>query len=233
MPTLLLKFKDKNLRRFWFKKGASVTIGRSEENHITIENLAVSGNHAKIDSVGDGYLLTDLNSKNGTFVNETLVSSHWLQNDDVITIVKHKLVFAFAEDEEQSANDSDTDQIMAIDTESHRAAMAKDSNTINKDVKKGQTGFLSYLTGGEGDIELNKKLTRVGKNSSSDIVVNGLMVAKTSFTISNRPNGYFLSYVAGMTKPRVNGKTVKELVRLKEFDTIDIGSMKLQFLYRK
>ncbi len=233
MPTLLLKFKDKNLRRFCFKKGVSVTIGRSEKNHIKIENLAVSNHHAKIDSVGDGYLLTDLNSKNGTFVNEKLVSSHWLQNGDVVAIVKHQLVFTLTEDEEQAANDTDMNQIMAIDTESQRATMSKDSDTLKANVKKEPTGILTYLTGGEGDIELRKKLTRVGKNSSSDIVVNGLMVAKTSFTITNRPDGYFLSYVGGMAKPRVNGETIKDLVRLKEFDTIDIGSAKLQFIYKK
>jgi pSer/pThr/pTyr-binding forkhead associated (FHA) protein len=225
MPTLLLKFKDKNLRRFWFKKGASVTIGRSEENNIIIENLAVSNNHAKLDSVGDNYILTDLNSKNGTFVNEVPVSSHWLQNGDVITIVKHKLVFTLADDEEQLLNTTDMDQITAKASNRYQ--------TTTSEGKTDQAGILTYLTGGEGDIELNKKLIRVGKNSSSDIVVSGLMVAQTAFTISNRPNGYFLNYVAGIIKPRINGKTVKDLVRLQEFDIIDIGPIKLQFLYKK
>jgi hypothetical protein len=36
--------------------------------------------------------------------------------------------------------------------------------------------------------------------------------------------------VGGMTKPKVNGVTVKEMVTLKDFDQIEIGSVKLQFV---
>ena len=233
MPTMTLKFKNKNLRRYRFKKGTSVTIGRAEDNHIKIENLAVSSHHAKIDSVGDGYLLTDLKSKNGTFVNEELVSSHWLQNGDIVTIAKHTLIFALTEDEEPAPGEAEMGETMIMDTENYRSMMAG-SNGINSDKgKKEPVGVLTYLTGGEGDVELTKKLTRVGKNPSSDIVVNGLMIGKTAFTVSKRPNGYFLSYVTGISKPRVNGDTIKDSVRLKEFDTIDIGSVRFQFLQKK
>ena len=60
-----------------------------------IENLAVSGHHAKIDSVGDGFVLIDLQSKNGSFVNEQMINSHWLKDGDVINIGKHSLIFHY------------------------------------------------------------------------------------------------------------------------------------------
>ena len=70
MPILTLKFKNNVIADYQLEKGKSLTIGRRGANDVVIENLAVSGHHAKIDSVGDGFVLTDLQSKNGCFVNE-------------------------------------------------------------------------------------------------------------------------------------------------------------------
>ena len=92
---------------------------------------------------------------------------------------------------------------------------------------------MSYLSGDEGDIKLTKKLTKIGKSSASDIVVRGFMMGKTAATISKKPQGYSLSYVEGITKPKVNGAVVKESVNLKEFDIIEIGSVKMQFVMEK
>ena len=77
-----------------------------------------------------------------------------------------------------------------------------------------------------------KKLIKVGKDPSSDIVIGGFMTGKTAFTISKRPNGFYLSYVGGMAKPKVNDLVVKESARLNEFDIIEIGPVKLQFIYK-
>lgn len=244
MPTLTLKFKDNTVGEFSIEKGQSLTIGRIDGNDVVIQNLAVSGHHAKIDSVGDGFLLTDLQSKNGSFVNDQLVSSHWLKHGDAVVIGKHSLVFNYAEGEAKPEDDAPgaMDQTMVMDTGKYRemldqamkagAGKTDDRTGATKVLKKEPVGVLSYLSGGEGEIELSKKLVKIGKKDSSDIVVSGLMVGQTSATISKRPNGYSLSYVEGMSKPKVNGASVKESIMLKEFDVIEIGSAKLQFVIK-
>ena len=58
------------------------------------------------------------------------------------------------------------------------------------------------------------------------------MMGGTCCTISKRPNGYSLAYVEGMTKPKVNGEQVKESVMLKEFDNVEVGSIKMQFIFK-
>lgn len=234
MPKLTLKFKDSNIGEYHVKEGQSLTIGRSDKNNIVIENLAVSGRHAKIDALEDGYLLTDLKSKNGSFVNEKQVTSHWLENNDVITIGKHTLVFAYKEGEKQfeSAASGMMDKTMVMDTAAHRDLLAKSVPDMAAMEKKEPIGILSFLSGGEGEIELTKKLTKIGKDSSSDIKVGGMMVGKTAATISKRPQGYHLSYVEGMSKPKVNNEAVKESVLLKEFDIIEIGSVKMEFILK-
>ncbi len=236
MPTLVLKFKEETVGKYHLAKGEALTIGRRENNDVVIENLAVSGNHAKIDSVDDGFLLTDLKSKNGSFVNKQLVSSHWLKHGDVIDIGKHTLVFAYEEGETRpdDAPAVGMDQTMIMDTEKYREMMAKSPAKIEaqKPEKEVPIGILSFLAGGEGEVKLSKKLAKIGKKPTSDIVVGGFMVGETAATISKRPNGYYLSYVGGISKPKVNGKTVKTSVMIKEFDVIEIGSAKMQFVYK-
>lgn len=237
MPNVTLKFKDNVVGEYGLEKGKSLTIGRMDSNDIVIENLAVSGHHAKIDSVGEGYLLTDLQSKNGSFVNDQQITSHWLQHGDRIMIGKHTLLFQYAKGEERPASTGapagGMDQTMVMDTGQYRKIMEKAGKTTDPGagLKGEPTGVLSYL-GGEGEVEISKKLFKIGKSTSSDLVVGGLMTGQTAATISKRPNGYSLSYVEGMTKPKVNGKAVKESVMLKEFDVIEIGHVKLQFVLK-
>ena len=129
MPNLTLTFKDITLGDYPLQRGHSLTIGRRKNNDVIIENLAVSSHHAKIDSVADGFVLVDLKSKNGSFVNEQLINSHWLKNGDIISIGKHSLVFSYSEDEVVPGEDSDEmDQTMVIDTSQHRNMMKKSNS---------------------------------------------------------------------------------------------------------
>jgi pSer/pThr/pTyr-binding forkhead associated (FHA) protein len=237
MPRLTLKFKENVISDYTVEKGKSLTIGRRDDNDVIIENLAVSGHHAKIDSVGDGFVLTDLKSKNGCFVNEKHISSHWLKNGDVISIGKHTLLFGYDAGETQPNDPAgEMDQTMVIDTAKHRDMLAKSASSIPEQQapapekeKQAVVGVLSYLAGGEGEVDLNKKLIKIGKDTGSDIIVSGLGVGQTAATISKRPNGYYISFVSGISKVKVNGETLKDSIQLKEFDVIEIGSAKLQF----
>ncbi len=238
MPTLTLQFKDTNLSDYRLEKGNSLIIGRRETCNIVIDNLAVSSTHAKVDMLDDGCLLTDLQSKNGTFVNGKMITSHWLRPGDVVMIGKHTLVYKFAQGEEaQGEPQADMDnKTMVLDTNDYRAML--DKNTASNapqpaaPPKQVPVGVLSFLKGGEGEVSLVKKLVKIGKDSSNDIVVGGFLMGATAATISRRPNGYVLSFVEGMTKPKVNGATVKDSVVLREFDKIELGSIMMEFIVK-
>jgi len=237
MPILTLKFKQNVVDQYRIEKGKSITIGRMDKNDIVIANLAVSGFHAKIDSVDEGFLLTDLQSKNGSFVNDKIAASHWLQHGDIVTIGKHNIVFTYDQDEQRpDAIPSNMDQTMVMDTDSYREMLSKSAPGTTPPgaaAARESVVVLSYLAGGEGEVELAKKLIKIGKDSASDIVVSGLTIGATAATISKKPNGYSLSYVGGMSKPRVNGETVKTSIELKEFDVIELGSVKLNFFIKE
>ncbi|ROS37212.1 FHA domain-containing protein [Curtobacterium sp. PhB78] len=55
--------------------GGPITIGRSSESNVVIRDDYTSTNHARLDLRADGWLLTDLESTNGTFVNGQKVSA--------------------------------------------------------------------------------------------------------------------------------------------------------------
>jgi len=234
MPTLTLKFENNPVREYRVEKGKTLTIGRRDTNDVVIENLGVSGFHAKIDSLDDTFLITDLQSRNGTFVNEKLITSHWLKHGDVIIIGKHSLVFAYAEGEPRPSDDDGLmEQTMVMQTDKYQEMLAKSypHASAAAEVERETVGVLTYLAGGEGEVKLARKLFRIGKDPTCDVVVSGFLVGKTAATISNRPAGYYLSYVGGMAKPKVNGETVKDTVKLEEFDVIELGSTKLQFIH--
>ena len=92
MAEIIVKLGGNVVQKYIFDKEV-ISIGRARDNDIVIENLSVSRNHSRIRLKDDRYILTDLNSANGTYVNGVKVTRTELVNNDVITIGKHKLHF--------------------------------------------------------------------------------------------------------------------------------------------
>ena len=92
MAKLFLKFEQATLKEVPLSQGV-VTIGRLPDNVIQIDNLAVSGHHAKIYWDGDKYVVEDNNSLNGTYVNNVRVSRSALKDGDAVLVGKHTLDF--------------------------------------------------------------------------------------------------------------------------------------------
>jgi len=239
MERLVLTFNKQIINKYDFTKD-SLTIGRKPENDVQIDNLAVSGHHARIDRAGTGFILTDLQSTNGTFVNHKQVVSHNLKHGDNIQIGKHILLFLASEKQgagaEEPAKEADLDKTMILDTAKQRELLAqqgKPGTTPQAPAASEKIGMLSAIGGSDlGEIELTKKLTRIGKADTSEVRLSGMMMAATAATISKRPSGYIIASTGGRTKIKVNGKLINESAPLKDFDTIEIGSHKFQF-YQK
>jgi len=239
MAILTLRFENEYVSSHLLKGTSSLTIGRNKNNDLVIENLGVSGHHAKIDCLSGRFLVTDLQSKNGTFVNNQLVTSHWLEHGDTITIGKHVIQFDLYEDAPSAGQAEDmSEKTMVLDTDQYQAMLASSyKENITEEIKKEMVGVLSIMSGDGGEYRLTKKMTNIGKARFNDVVVGGLFVGKTSATISQRPSGYHLSYISGWSKPKVNGKVVTQSCLLEDFDIIQIGSTKIRFalkpIYKK
>ena len=92
MAKLILSVDGTVLKEITLSKERT-TIGRKPHNDIPVDNLAVSGEHAAIITILNDSFIEDLNSTNGTLVNGKPIKKHFLQNNDVIEIGKHKLKY--------------------------------------------------------------------------------------------------------------------------------------------
>ena len=70
-----------------------ITIGQHRDSDIALGDSTVSPQHAEIRVDGDRYLIADIGSFNGTYVNRQLVDQVELRDGDEIWIGRHRLVF--------------------------------------------------------------------------------------------------------------------------------------------
>jgi hypothetical protein len=126
-----------------------------------------------------------------------------------------------------------------MDTKRYRELITKnrpienhepDHNESTSLKQKKLVGILSYLSENKNHVKLNDGTPKLGKNPQSDILVKGFAVGKTAAVINKCSDGWYISYVGGLSKVRVNRKILKSPCKLHNFDIIAIGSTRMQFM---
>jgi ribosomal protein L40E len=74
-------------------EGERVTVGRSPDCEIFLDDVTVSRKHAALTKNGDSFSIRDEGSLNGTFVNRKRVEGAELEDGDEIQIGKYRLTF--------------------------------------------------------------------------------------------------------------------------------------------
>ena len=230
---LILKFKDTVISEIPLDK-EETTIGRKPENTIHVDNLAVSGRHARVLRIGNKAILEDLGSTNGTFVNDKQITKHILQHGDSIVIGKHVLTFVSLEDKPVKAApepEEDMDKTMVI-TPQARSAMISKNGTSPSSAPAMPLAGLQIIAGplAGKSMELTASLTSMGKGENCRIKIKGFTVGKQAAVITRRPTGYHIAHLEGLAKSKVNGEVVGDQPRtLKDGDIIELGDTKIEF----
>ena len=73
--------------------GERMTIGRSPEAEVFLDDVTVSRDHAVLVRRGGAWFLDDSGSLNGTYVNRRRIESHKLEDGDELQIGKYKLTY--------------------------------------------------------------------------------------------------------------------------------------------
>jgi hypothetical protein len=73
--------------------GERMTIGRSPDTEIFLDDVTVSRRHAEFHRNGDTFTVTDVGSLNGTYVNRDRIDTVQLTDSDEVQIGKYRLVF--------------------------------------------------------------------------------------------------------------------------------------------
>ena len=216
-----------------------MTIGRRPTNDIHIDNLAVSGEHAAISTIGNDSFLEDLGSTNGTLINGKTVTKHLLQHGDVIELGKYQLKYINESAIAQAGGQEDFEKTMIIRPSAMKssppaasaapaaaapspAPAAAETAKPAAEAPSGPVGKLQVLNGASmgKELILSKALTTLGKP--------GVQVA----VITKRPQGYFITHVEGDSFPTVNGVSVGGQAHpLKDNDVVELAGIKMEFYF--
>lgn len=235
MAKLILSFDGKIIKEYELDQEL-ITIGRKPGNDIQIDNLAVSGTHAKILTILNDSFIEDLNSTNGTLINGERITKHALHNGEKVIIGKH--VLEYVNDAEEAgegefektmiirpgANDQPVSSETSKKLEKSIGRIAADLASAGAAGASGQgDAYLELMSGTNSGkrMKITKILTTIGKP--------GIQIA----AITRRPLGYFLIVVdvgSYDKRPLVNDKEVSSQAQpLKDSDIIEVAGVKMGF----
>jgi pSer/pThr/pTyr-binding forkhead associated (FHA) protein len=84
MAYVVVSLGDRLIGRFELR--TSLTIGRSPDSDVVIPDIQVSRTHCEIEETKDGWVVRDLDSRNGTFVGGMTVGQFVLDDGDEIRV---------------------------------------------------------------------------------------------------------------------------------------------------
>ncbi len=235
MLRIVLKYNDAVLKEFDINTN-EISIGRKVGNDIQIDSLAVSGHHARIEYREGRYQIEDLNSTNGTYINEKRYTKGMLKNKDEVTIGKHTLVIYTDPKDIPVTKGVEPqrlvmDETMVLDTKRHKQMLGK---TADADELQGLTKGVAVMTVEEGNTDksqyaLTAKLTVIGKDPNAGIRLEGFLLPKIAGFVSRGKEGYFLIPPERKNKIKLNGNTVKANTALNDGDEVKIGGIRMLF----
>jgi pSer/pThr/pTyr-binding forkhead associated (FHA) protein len=89
----LVVIKGPGIGEKFFIDKEVLNIGRNTDSDILLDDITVSRKHAVIEKNNDKFILADLGSLNGSYVNGEIVNSTELRNGDKIQIGKYMFMF--------------------------------------------------------------------------------------------------------------------------------------------
>ncbi len=241
MSRLVLKFENTTLKEVPLGN-RPVTIGRAPDNDIPIDNLAVSNYHARVYVEAGSLVVEDLNSLNGSFLNDIRVERAMLKDGDTNLIGKHHIVVdqshdaALPLDAWRRSPAPRVNETMVLDTHERRqmleqAAAAGERSQLSPDRMRVPTLTVIQGNTDQKEYRLAGKLTVIGHSKMATVRMRGWFTPEIAAQINKHEDGYYLG--RGDHAPKINGVEIRGLTKLNDGDLIEIGRVRLNFLYRE
>ena len=252
MAKLYFTLDGNSLGEFTLDK-ERMTIGRRPANDIHIDNLAVSGEHAVITTIGNDSFLEDMNSTNGTLVNTKVIKKHVLQHNDVIEFGKYQLLYINEAQTKAPINTSGFEntvvmrpaklvvaapEVKEVAAETVPVVTDVVVNEVNQEDAKLQNPIPKTAmpaSSAENVPKVGRLQMLSGANAGRELTLNkalttlgkpGMQVA----VVTKRPLGYFITHVEGENLPLVNGQKIGlQAYALTDHDVIDLSGIKMEF----
>jgi pSer/pThr/pTyr-binding forkhead associated (FHA) protein len=232
MPKIFLKFNEAVLKEIQLDR-PQLTIGRKPDNDLVIDNPAVSGHHARIVQEEGAYVIEDLGSTNGTFVNDKRIEKRPLKDHDRVLIGKHLLLY---QDEARAAPPPslpkafDSDKTVILDTQKQRELLKAEQATAPPKPKE-KVGVLQVVSGqtDRKEYQLTGRLALIGSQDGATVRLTGWFAPKVAALIGRRSDSYNVSMSEEGKKILLNGTPVQGRSDLKDGDLLEVAGVKMYF----
>jgi hypothetical protein len=241
MSRLVLRFENAMLKEVPLGT-QPVTIGRAPDNDIHIDNLAVSNYHARVYVEAGSLVVEDLNSLNGSFLNDIRVERAMLKDGDTILIGKHEIQVdqmhdvAVPADGLRKAPAPRVNETMILDTEERRKLLEMTAAAGERSQLSPERLLIPTLTVLHGrtdqkEYRIAGKLTVIGHSKMATVQLRGWFAPEVAAQINKHEDGFYLG--RGDRVPKINGVSIHGLTKLNDGDVIEVGRVRLNFLYRE
>jgi pSer/pThr/pTyr-binding forkhead associated (FHA) protein len=245
MPKLILRYDERELQEAAVGTHP-VSIGRLPDNMIVIDNAAVSGRHARVFREGNHYVVEDLKSTNGTFVNDKPIARHTLLEGDVILVGKHSLLFTLSggeqgpEAERPESAVPDVGGTMMLDTLKQKELLAGldhgRASHMHSVIPKtampappARSGSVRVIAGeaNQSSFQLTAVTTIIGKADNAQIRTKGWFKPKVSAAIARKGDGFTVTPMDAVVL--VNKQKISGRHDLANGDLIEVSGLTLEF----
>jgi pSer/pThr/pTyr-binding forkhead associated (FHA) protein len=227
MPEIIVKFDNKVIEKIVTEK-AHISIGRTPDNDIILDNRGVSRKHALIEIGDSDALIIDNESLNGTFLNDRQVSEENLKDKDRISIGKYDLIFNSSIVRENKF--SDLDGTMVLQTKAHKERMAE--NKVQREItsKAGCSVLVAVSSkGSKTEYSLDRDVITIGKSKFCNIPIRGLFAPQIAAKIVREGLSFSINNVGRDGYTKVNGEAIVRF-DLKNNDLIQVGKRFFKFI---
>jgi pSer/pThr/pTyr-binding forkhead associated (FHA) protein len=229
MPEITVKFNDKVIERVVTEK-KRVSIGRTRDNDIVLENRGVSRKHAQIEFNTEAAVIIDNESLNGTFVNNRRVAEEVLRDNDVITIGKYTLEFHSEADKPEHVDQMDG--TMILKTKQQKELLDGDRQQRELVNRIGGSALIGLENTGLAEYRIDREVTTLGKAKFVHIRAKGFLLSGIQAKIVKEGENFFLMNLGRKGKTLLNGEPVTR-AQLKNGDILQVGKSTFRFIEDK
>jgi hypothetical protein len=221
---LLQVFSNDILQQEMDVNAQEVTIGRNRKNLICINHPEISGFHAKIIQLDSHFHLLDLNSTNGSYVNDIAVEKKLLEENDMIGVGPFKIKLI----------NSNTQEFTTFDLSTNTKEPCNDDTISVKPVNNSKTSKATakitlFSNGGyKEDYLIEKPMFKIGSDIESDICIGGMLMPKIAAAINLRNGDYYL-IPQKWGKIKIDGIKVDAIKKLRNADALEVNKFAMKF----
>jgi pSer/pThr/pTyr-binding forkhead associated (FHA) protein len=228
MAEIVVRYEEKVIERIVTEK-KRISIGRTNDNDIVLENRGVSRKHAMIEFNNNAAVIIDNESLNGTFVNNRKITEEVLRDADIITIGKYSLVYHTEATHNPGEDRSSLDGTMVLNTKKQKELLENDRVEKQIVAKYGGSVLMGEENAEFAEYKLDREVTTIGKAKFVHIKAKGLFLSGIQAKIVSENRVHSLINLGKAGKVKVNGEAISRCV-LKNGDLISVGKSTYKFV---